>query len=293
MLDETQNNTTCMKTFLQDDDYIESLVLGTPGEVFLLSDNRVYRVFKRNINYFSLQSSVRHFTYVEETAECIFELYNRKQKEKLFRTKTCVPNKYNVKFPWIHFDGREVLCLGHNKDIYLVVVLRLKNRPSELNHTCCQICTFDEFGHLTRPVLEGKDPGRSKIKICKSVLVMLESQSVSIMKGYSFDISFSYSGAIGLDPSLRFSPKDVCVDPSDNFLVIDSYDDTVHLLDSTGNFLQIILSRERGPCGIQCAVVDPTGLLWLGCEEGLVYFVDYQKCKKSTRNEQGVASKPD
>lgn len=27
VLDETQNNTTCMKTFLQDDDYIESLVL--------------------------------------------------------------------------------------------------------------------------------------------------------------------------------------------------------------------------------------------------------------------------
>ena len=53
-LDEKHKNIACIKTFLQDDKNIESLVLGAPGEVFLLSDNRVYRVFKRNIDYFSL-----------------------------------------------------------------------------------------------------------------------------------------------------------------------------------------------------------------------------------------------
>ena len=45
MLDETHNNITCMKNVLQDGDNIEALVLGSLGEVFLLSGNCVYRVF--------------------------------------------------------------------------------------------------------------------------------------------------------------------------------------------------------------------------------------------------------
>lgn len=60
---------------------------------------------------------------------------------------------------------------------------------------------------------------------------------ITITIGLEFKVLFSYTGSIGCDPSSTFSPVDVCTDPDGNFLVIDSVDNTVHLLDSKGRFL--------------------------------------------------------
>lgn len=69
------------------------------------------------------------------------------------------------------------------------------------------------------------------------------------------------NGRNGYDPSFPFSLANVCEDADGNFLVIDSNDDTVHLLDPKGEFLRSIMSTDDGLRGITCIAIDTFG--WL------------------------------
>lgn len=97
---------------------------------------------------------------------------------------------------------------------------------------------------------------------------------------------FSYSESLGCDPSLTFSRASVCADQDGNFLVADSHDNTVHLLDRTGKFLRINMSPEDGPCGIERIVVKSLERLWIGCNDGTIHFVNDQHFKSTTRRDR-------
>lgn len=86
----------------------------------------------------------------------------------------------------------------------------------------------------------------------------------------------------------KFCPADVCTDPDGTFLVLDSHDDTVHLLDPKGKFVRILMSAEDGLRGIKCITMDAFGWLQIGCKDGIVHFVDYQHFRSTgtTRKER-------
>lgn len=84
----------------------------------------------------------------------------------------------------------------------------------------------------------------------------------------------------------KFCPADVCTDPDGNFLVLDSHDDTVHLLDPKGKFVRILMSAEDGLRGIKCITMDAFGWLQIGCKDGIVHFVDYQHFRSTNRKER-------
>lgn len=97
---------------------------------------------------------------------------------------------------------------------------------------------------------------------------------------------FRYSGRNGYDPCFPFCPADVCADVDGNFLVIDSHDDTVHLLNPKGEFLRIIMSTDDGLRGTTCIAIDTFGWLWIGCKYGKVHFANYQHFKSTTRQDR-------
>lgn len=110
------------------------------------------------------------------------------------------------------------------------------------------------------------------IKTCRSSFVLIIStHNISVYKGFTFNEWFRYSGRNRFDPSFPFWPSAVCAGVDGNFLVIDSNDDTVHLLNPKGEFLRIILSTDDGLRGITCIAIDIFGWLWIGCKNGKVH----------------------
>lgn len=83
-----------------------------------------------------------------------------------------------------------------------------------------------------------------------------------------------------------FCPAGVCADVDGNFLVIDSNDDTVHLLNPKGEFLRIIMSTDDGLRDTTCIAIDTFGWLWIGCKYGKVHFANYQYFKSTTRQDR-------
>ena len=65
--------------------------------------------------------------------------------------------------------------------------------------------------------------------------------------------------------------------------MIDSYDNTVHMLDTNGQFLSIIMSREDGQCTLSCIAMDTSKWLCLGQTDGMTHFLNYHIIKRAIR----------
>lgn len=108
--------------------------------------------------------------------------------------------------------------------------------------------------------------------------------NIIMINGFEFDGElFFYFGSIGCNFLFIFFLVDVCIDLEGNFFVIDFYDDMVYFLDLKGKFLWIIMFVEDGLSGIECIVMDSLGWFWIGCDDGMMYFVNYDYFKNIMR----------
>lgn len=226
-----------------------------------------------------LVDNIEHFTYVPETDEILVML---KGQFKIYRRP--ISTKGPLHF-LMSFSCDSVVCMGHDATAYLVVILK---HCYDISYHRYTIYSINDTGCYTKPTQTTNSSyvRKGRIKIHKSSFVIMDTHKVHVTKGLIFEYLFSYTGSIGNQPTSTFSPADVCTDPDGNFLVIDSHDDTVHLLDKKGTFLQIIMSTEDGLSGIKCMSFDVFRWLLIGCKDGMVHFVNYQYFKSTTRKER-------
>jgi hypothetical protein len=103
------------------------------------------------------------------------------------------------------------------------------------------ICTGHRF----------KDP---KGKICRSKVVVYDE---------SRKIQFTYDGQGGTTKFDGFDPLGLSTDSQGHILIVDSYNDVVHLISQDGDFITHLLTKGDGisdPSGIS---VDEKDHLWL------------------------------
>ena len=101
----------------------------------------------------------------------------------------------------------------------------------------CKVGLFDDMGCSHAPILNLGCQSKLNLRQCKiiqSSIVIFYGNSVVVNKGLTFTKRFSYmyQGSVGNKPSETFSPIDLCAESDGNFLIIDSNDDSVHLLDT-------------------------------------------------------------
>lgn len=198
---------------------------------------------------------------------------------------------------FIKLKDENALCIEHNAENYLVLFSEtIRPRGKSSHKTELKVRIFYEIGCLTKPTCSYKKDSiltyfLDRIKTCRSSFVMISTNNITVYKGFTFNEWFRYSGRNGYDPSFPFSPADVCADADGNFLVIDSNDDTVHLLDPKGEFLRSIMSTDDGLSGITCIAIDTFGWLWIGCKNGMVHFANYQHFKSTTRRDRYLEKK--
>lgn len=221
----------------------DSIVLVSPEKKFLLCEKNLYH----QSNTGTVQELVRtkSFTYVPETDEIIYDL--KKSRGLFIFRRTLSAN--SLKKLFINLKDENTLCIEHNAEIYLVLLSETRSRYKHQIELKVRI--FDEIGCLTKPTCSyRKDKimphSLDRIKTCGSSFVLISTHNITVYIGFTFNEWFRYSGRNGYDPSFPFCPADVCADVDGNFLVIDSHDDTVHLLNPKGEFLRIIMSTDDG-----------------------------------------------
>lgn len=258
---------------------------------FLCSDENLYHLSKTDGR--ELVECVKDFTYVPETDEIIYVLES--QASEIFRRPVSIEGEGML---LISLGDEEVLCIEHDAENYLITLTVSEKESKSLENIFeLKIRFINEMGGVMKPVrsikeFEGSassDHMPPRFKIIQSSLMVIDTHAHKIImtNGFEFDDDlFSYSGSIGCDPSSTFSPVDVCTDPDGNFLVIDSHDDTVHLLDPKGDFLRIIMSAEDGLSGIERIAMDSLGWFWIGCYDGTMHFANYQHFKNTTRRDR-------
>lgn len=261
----------------------DAIVLVSPEKKFLLCEENLYH----QSNTSTVQELVRtkSFTYVPETDEIIYDL--KKSRGLFIFRRTLSAN--SLKKLFINLKDENTLCIEHNAEIYLVLLS--ETRPRYKYQIELKVRIFDEIGCLTKPTCSyRKDKimphSLDRIKTCGSSFVLISTHNITVYIGFTFNEWFRYSGRNGYDPSFPFCPADVCADVDGNFLVIDSNDDTLHLLNPKGEFLRIIMSTDDGLRDTTCIAIDTFGWLWIGCKYGKVHFANYQHFKSTTRQDR-------
>lgn len=255
---------------------------------FLCIDENLYHLSKTDAH--KMVERVKYFAYVPETDEIIYVL--KSQASEIFRRPVSIEGEGML---LISLGDEEALCIEHDAENYLITLtVSEKESISEENIFELKIRFINEMGGLMKPVPSIKGSASlydmpPRFKIIQSSLMVMDTHAHNIImtNGFEFDGElFSYSGSIGCDPSSTFSPVDVCTDSEGNFLVIDSHDDTVHLLDPKGKFLRIIMSAEDGLSGIERIAMDSLGWFWIGCDDGTMHFANYDHFKNTTRRDR-------
>lgn len=253
-----------------------AMVLVSPERRFLLSTGALYQQTESGVK--RLLESVKLITYVPESDEIVFVLMD--QSKKICRLSASGDGKQT------HLSTMkctEIVAIGHDRTNYLTVLCSFKYRD-RVEH---KVYLMDSIGCLKEPVINFYvNPNPKQAKIFKSSIGVCCDHAISVNYGPTFDTAFSYSGIIGNDPKATFSPTDICPDLDGNVLVIDSYDNTVHLLDSKGKFLKIIICEDDELNGINCIEMDNSGWLHFGCKDGYVQYANFQYYRTTTREER-------
>lgn len=263
----------------------EKNLFGFEGNLYHLSESKVNK----------LVECVTHFVYVRETDEIMYSSSSNRTS-KIYRQPASTYGSRTL----LYSCGREKpLCMGHDVTSYLTILTENAKTPrfsdsifgkkSSTDFTELRIHFIDEIGFPLRPMCsteESKFICFSRFKTCLSSFVEIGGQRISVKKGFSFEDLFSYSGRIRGCFSNSFFPSDVCTDPDGNYLVTNSLDNTVHLLNTNGDFLRILMSPEDGLSGIKHIAFGTFGWLWVGCKDNAIHYANYQYFKSTTRQDR-------
>ncbi|CAH1778572.1 unnamed protein product [Owenia fusiformis] len=121
-----------------------------------------------------------------------------------------------------------------------------------------------------------KDDGNvPNISITSRSETVISYFELNIVEKYSKngDLLFTYNGQQG-EYGLK-TPTGVCVDPFDRIIVASSDNNTVHLLDSKGKFIKLLVTPKDNIIDPQDVAMDKQNRLIVGTYQGKLHYVNY------------------
>lgn len=277
------------------DGEIDGIRLISTERSLISSKGTLYYKTKENVD--KLIEGVKIFIYLPKLDEVIFTSQGSLGYNEISIYRQSV-SKVGQRMRLMKLHCKDVIAMNHDDTHYLIVLYVLDlpriisfetQKPIENSVYSYEVGLFDDTGCPHAPILKlGCHPkfNLRECKIIQSSIVIYNGHSVVVNKGLTFTKRFSYHGSIGNNPSKTFSPIDLCADSDGNFLIIDSNDDSVHLLDPEGKFVRIIMSKEDGLCQVTCIAIDTAGWLWIGEKSGQMHFANYRYVKTTTREKR-------
>ena len=107
--------------------------------------------------------------------------------------------------------------------------------------------------------------------ICDKDRTQYDSTGKIVALNASYRLQYQYTG----QSNTGFHPMDLGTDSAGRVLITDFYNDRVHILDTDGQFLQYLLTKEQGLLGPVSIDIDSEGNAWVGEYHGGVIVVKY------------------
>ena len=259
---------------------VDAVTLLSSERSLLYSDSILYQ--QNNSKVEKMVERVKHFSHVPESDEIVFLLWGEKM---IWRQSASGQNK--SKFKLMEMICDEVCAISHDGTCYLRVLYSIKGKNrNDVVIKRYMVSFVDDMGCKKNEKCVGDRSGGyyCPFKLYTFGIVELTNNQISVKKALDINLDlFSYSGSVGNDPKSRFRPTDICMDSEGSFLIVDSHDSTVHLLNSSGKFQRIIMSPEDGIGHIKCIALDTSGWLRLGCEDGSVLHANYRYFRDTPR----------
>lgn len=158
-----------------------------------------------------------------------------------------------------------------------VIPLEEKKEEKEVERAAMLII-YDKEGKMIRELRDGPDgpilrlPMRISISSCNNNIciadhdsrcVLITDDNCNIIRRYDAGRTFREFRFL-LSPS-EFAPIAVCNDPDGNFIVANTADGVLHVLDPNGTFLGYILTRDAEGFGHPAGIMmDDQNRIWLG-----------------------------
>ncbi|OWF49795.1 uncharacterized protein LOC110451211 [Mizuhopecten yessoensis] len=205
-----------------------------------------------------------HVVFIEEKRACV---------KRLTSSDTVV---VLAEFP----KDSKVHCINVSNDNHIIVC---HSKVQEGRQRTC-ITQLDEHGVQLKSVVLGMSY-RFPYRFCKNTngdMPFLDLEGPGISKGcvriVNSDLKHvaTYAGAIGPIPSDTFEPRGICCDVDSHIIVTDCRNHAVHLLNSMGKYMRLILTHKDGIRHPVSVNLDRNGLLWIGCLYGKVYVRKYK-----------------
>ena len=76
----------------------------------------------------------------------------------------------------------------------------------------------------------------------------------------------------------------MCFDPYKNILLCVLSDNAIHILNEEGKFLRLLMTEKDGLVNPVSLSFDNILRLWIGCEDGKVFIVDYDALYYSNKS---------
>lgn len=160
---------------------------------------------------------------------------------------------------------------------------------------CCRdykISLLDQFGRILRTfsvqlIKNNLYYHRSFVTDEKNVFVVTDPRLVALVHGKgdtsTFTTTKTYKGSVGTSPSSAFISKDIAIDNRGNILVAVPDDNAIHLLDNSLTFQKLLMTEEDGLHRPTSVALDGERFLYVGCENGQIYVVNYQYLLNTNR----------
>ncbi|XP_078319682.1 uncharacterized protein LOC144621047 [Crassostrea virginica] len=234
---------------------IDAIMFTASKKGLLQSRGSLYQQSYSNVD--KVLENIQHFTYAPKSDEIIFTM--KGQSKKIWRQYATGERRQTS---FMTLSCGNIITIGHDDNNYLNILYEDSYSSPRTFHQrkTYYFCQANDIGCLKKETINlGTkdfsypffDFSAIKTEFCNSSIVVFYRNSLSVMKGFSLVELFSYSGCVGNLPRSTFSPKDICTDQDGNFIVIDSYDNTVHLLnrrgDSKMNLLHQLKKWRGGP----------------------------------------------
>ena len=145
------------------------------------------------------------------------------------------------------------------------VVLVLNERDGQINKTEIKEASF------------GQGPMRITENINRDICMITTpcKDEPHAVKIYSKDWNLKAEFGTDMFKDGPFRPFGLCCDRYGNILVANTGTNHVLMLDSDCHFREFLTTEDDGITGPRCLAMDPSGQIWLGYEDGMVYILDY------------------
>ena len=194
------------------------------------------------------------------------------QQQSKWCIKKILPDNRIVSF--CQLGCLHAACIGLTTE-YDIAVFMIQTNSKGYSHV---LIVLDRNGLVktnTKYSVEHYNPHCVLCLENNDVFISISNEVLLLSRCYHRKLMSRYVDNLRFHQSKTLVCSGMCFDPYGNILLCIQNENSIHLLNKDGRFLRLLMTEKDGimnPLSLSC---DNIRRLWIGCEDGKVFIVDY------------------